>query len=121
MKKIEQIIGPDYIYHYTNDKKISDIHLMRKDGLTFCHIYWYNDDNTTIYLESLSVDESIREQGIGTELINMCEEIGITLKAKFNILAVEICSWMYDWYVKLGYIFYSTHTEDGLIWMRKVL
>lgn len=122
MNKLESIIGPDYIYHYNDaNSLVKNILIMRKDGLAFCRVYWYNDDNTTIYFDFLSVDKSIREQGIGTELIEMVESIGIELNVKFSILAVEIGSWMYDWYVKLGYKNYSDHKEAELIWMRKIL
>ena len=86
-----------------------------------CNLYWYNDDNDSIYLEGLNVDESIRNKKLGTILLKLCDLIGIVLCFKNIYLWVEKDSWMYNWYKRIGYSYFSNHEQDNYVWMIKSL
>ena len=96
--------------------------IMEKKGKAFGRIYWYHDDNTTVYLDWLNVDPKFRSMGIGTELQKIREEIGRCLGAKFSCLWVEKGTWMHYWYYRSGYMDWKDHKiEQNAIWMRKLL
>ncbi len=119
---IIELIGDKYIPHFSNNTWGDDILLMGKDGFSFGRVYWYYDDKTTIYLNWLSVNDSVRRQGIGTELQKIREEIGRILGATLCCLEVEKDSWMHDWYKRRGYEDLNDDEYDQrLIWMIKSL
>jgi GNAT superfamily N-acetyltransferase len=95
---------------------------MEKHGFAFAHAYWYHDDKSTINLNWLSVSESSRKKGIGTELQEIREEIGRKLGASVSSLQVEKGSWMHDWYKRRGYEYLREDDNDNnLVWMSKTL
>ena len=111
-----------FISHFTIASWGSSILIMEKSGKAFSRIYWYNDDNTTVYLDYLSVDEDIRRKGIGTIMQVMREKIGITLGATTSCLWVNKNTWMHDWYKRRGYEDWKNHEqEENAVWMRKSL
>lgn len=83
-------------------------------------IYLYKDDPNTIYLADLYVDSAVRNKGIGTFIMHICDNIAMQLKASKIVLFVEK-SWVKRWYEKLGYreIKEFTFPVDNAIWMEK--
>jgi GNAT superfamily N-acetyltransferase len=122
LKKVIPNISSCFIFHSKTDIWGESILIMEKFGKAFGRIYWFNDDNTTIYLDWLSVDENVRRKGIGTELQEMREGIGLQLGATIVCLWVRKNTWMYDWYHRRGYQDWKDHkTEENAIWMKKKL
>jgi len=119
--KALQSINPEYIAHYSVDSWGSSILLMKKDGNAFGRIYWYNDDDKTVYLDFLSVDDHARKNGFGTKMQEIREDIGRILGANTSCLYVVADSWMYNWYKRRGYVDCTEHGDDNLIWMEKPL
>jgi GNAT superfamily N-acetyltransferase len=113
-------INDSYIKHLALDPDFSSILIMDKTGKAFCRTYWYCDDEDTVYFDWLSVNESVRKQGIGNELLSLHEEIGKQLGANISFLFVERDSWLQDWYQRKGYVFYSDRNLSE-IWMTKNL
>lgn len=111
-----------YISHCESETWGSSILIIEKTGKSFGRIYWYTDDNSTVYLDMLSVNESDRNCGLGKEMQELREKIGILLGAKFSCLRVKRDMWMRDWYERRGYK-YSIDCEDdkNFVWMRKSL
>jgi ribosomal protein S18 acetylase RimI-like enzyme len=101
------------------------IHVMERTGKAFGRVYQYDNEPTVAYLDSLSVDEKSRRQGLGTKLQEIRERIGVRLGATESFLWVKKDSWMHDWYKRRGYIDYSEKEsqegEGNFIWMRKLL
>jgi len=96
--------------------------IMEASGAAFARVYWYSDDTSTVYLDSLHVDDKARRQGIGTDLQIMREEIGINSGAVKCFLWVKKDTWMLEWYKRRGYVYYSEHeTEVNCVWMIKYL
>ena len=95
---------------------------MEKSGKGFARVYWYLDDPTSIYLDSLGVIESYRNNGLGRRLQEMREEIGRTKGATHSYLFVLKGSWMEEWYKRRGYSYYKEYELlENNIWMVKEL
>ena len=91
-------IGTMFITHYlTIESDVHSILFMKRDGGAFARMYWYDDDNESVYLDSLSVNEEYRNQRIGTELQLLREDIAIKLGFKNSYLVVDKCQWMKKW------------------------
>jgi ribosomal protein S18 acetylase RimI-like enzyme len=126
---IKNILGNNYICHFNKTDWGEEILIMKIDGLAFSKIYWYNDkyegtfENTDefnkIYLSSLSVDESIRKQGVGNELLNKFQTIAFYLIRKELFLWCLDNSWISEWYKREGFKYFDEHTEMGYIWLTK--
>ena len=111
-----------FIIHVKTEPILDSILIMEESGKAFCRAYMYNDDNTTIYLDWLSVDNNCRKQGLGTLLQEIRENIGKHLNYTTACLWVEIGSWMHEWYKRRGYQDWVNHkTNENHIWMRKSL
>ena len=133
MKRIKNellinIIRPVYIknfrynVHYNENDWGHSIWIMGHDGISFCRVYWYSDDETTVYLDSLSVTPSERKKGIGTELQEIREEIGITIGAKYSCLSSKKDTWQHEWYKRRGYIDFQNRDDvPNTVWMKKEL
>lgn len=118
--KIEQIMGNNYAIHYRIESFGKSIMIMGKDGLSYFRIYWYSDDEKSIYLEGLSV--TVQRSGIGTHLLECAEKIATSLDASTIYLWVAKETWMQDWYVRKGYEYSSEYEEEpNAIWMKKKL
>jgi GNAT superfamily N-acetyltransferase len=98
------------------------IYIMEKNGKAFGRVYWYNDDFTTVYLDSLSVQEPFRKQKLGTELQKIRESFGFKIGATFSALWVEKDSFQHKWYKRRGYEDWKEcDKKPNCIWMRKNL
>jgi GNAT superfamily N-acetyltransferase len=112
---------PDrFVLHFGFQSWGKEILIMEKEGRAFARVYWYNDDNATVFLDWLNVDEKARKQGIGTTLQEIREKIGFELGAKKAMLLVDKTQWMHKWYRRRGYK-ETGEQERGFIWMEKVL
>lgn len=115
-------VSSRFISHLKTESWGSSILIMEKNGKAFGRLYWYSDDNSTIYLDMLSVDIERRKQGIGTELQQLREEIGRNLGATSCYLWVQKNTWMHNWYKRRGYEDWQVYVqEENSIWMRKLL
>lgn len=93
---------------------------MEKQGKAYMSIYWYDDNDSTIYIDCISVDNKMRKQGFGTKLKKIAEEIGIYIGSSYIQILIDKNKWIYDWYKRCGYIDYKDYDKD-YIWMRKSL
>ena len=125
VKRFCESIKSRFISHFKTEYWGSSILIMEKRGKAFMHVYWYNDDNTTIYLESLSVLSKFRNQGIGAEMLSIAEIIGVKLRATtvcLWVLWVREDTWVHDWYIRIGYKDWKDHeTEINAVWMKKAI
>jgi N-acetylglutamate synthase-like GNAT family acetyltransferase len=111
-----------FITHIKKESNQDSFLIMEETGLAFGRVYYYKDDSETIYLDWLSVKESARNNGLGTLLQELREEIGRQMKFTKSCLWVENGTWMHEWYKRRGYQDWVKHkTEPNAIWMRKSL
>ena len=120
-----KINDEEFISHLKPEYFGFSLMLISKDGSSFCRMYWHNDDDTTIYLENLSVEEKERNKGLGNKTIKKCEEIALSLNFSKVMLTVDTNTWMYEWYKRLGYDnLYKYYQETDYLqfkWMCKTL
>jgi GNAT superfamily N-acetyltransferase len=110
---------PNYLFFFKSNKLINSILIIEKNKKAKSTIYWYSDDNSTIYLSGLNVNKEIRQKGIGKELQEIREQIGKSLNFNTSCLWVKKETWMHEWYKKRGYLDLKNHKQKGFIWMIK--
>lgn len=129
ISNFKQIIGKQrkdiherFIFHLRNDSWGTTIYIMEMRGRAYARVYWMYDEIKVIYLEGLSVNESIRRKGIGKLLQEIREDIGRIIGANTAYLWVKKDSWMHEWYIRRGYVDYKNYIDDSdSIWMKKLL
>lgn len=84
-------------------------------------MYWYSDDNTTIYFEGLSVACRERKRGFGTKLLEILEKKAICLGATTSCLWVRKNTWIQEWYKRKGYVDFQDCEDVNFVWMKKAL
>ena len=108
-----------FIIHTSEEDWGGSILVMEKNGKAFCRTYWFNDDNSTIYFDWLSVDNDVRRNGIATEMFN----IHIEFAYKYDLISclwVKKETWIHDWYERKGYVDFKDHeNESNAVWMKK--
>lgn len=72
-----------------------------------------NDNPLVATIHGVSVLPNNRENGIGTELIELAEREAYEMGASRVCLATEPDSWLEKWYKRLGYQF-DSYNEDNL-------
>lgn len=117
LKSILKHIDYSFSTHITYESWGVSILITHKNASA--KMYWYNDDDTTIYLSSLKVEAKC--QGLGTKLQEIRENIGIELGATIACLWVRKDEWMYNWYQHRSYTYLVEHIDDGYVWMQKEL
>ena len=114
-------IPTTFVAHYV-DEWSPYICILEKEGRAMCSTYWYEDEPLLIYLSDLSVSESARKLGLGTQLQKIHEDIAKQIGATTSCLHVGKTTWMHEWYQRLGYIDQEDHNEvEGAVWMKKEL
>lgn len=119
---MNQLIDSRFIPCLVKGELNDSLFITEKSGNAMARLYWYHDDNTTVYLDWLNVSETHRKKGLGKELQEIRERIGVSMGAVTSCLWVVKGSWMQDWYKRRGYVDWIDHdTETNAIWMRKQL
>lgn len=113
-------ISNDFTIHYSKSDWGFSIAVMESHGRSFGRMYAFDDDNKTIYLDMLSVNEDERGLGIGTEMQVLREEIGRVLKFTTVTLWVDKSTWMHGWYKRRGYSYFKEYKKQkNAVWMSK--
>lgn len=84
-------------------------------------LYYYNDDPETLYLANLFVDEKLRKNGLGNEIINYVFDYAKTNHYRSIILNVVKDSWVQKWYERKGFQYIEDCKDEyvGNVWMIK--
>lgn len=94
--------------------------IIRKDGNGIVELQFDRGMPNTCRVEGLSVSDSHRRQGIGKELLMLCESIARQECKCFVELSVEKGNgWLYEWYKRMG--FRILRVGDNVFDMIKVL
>lgn len=94
--------------------------IIRKDGTGMVEVQFDRKMPETVYVKGLSVLHDKRRQGIGKELLSLCEDIAKQDGKAFIRLSVEIENeWLFEWYKRLG--FHILYQEDHVFEMIKAL
>lgn len=84
-------------------------------------VYVYKDDLSRMFISGLSVVKKARKKGVGTLLIQMCEDLAKRMDIMDVGLLVNRTTWQYDWYERLGYKAFKLSDRPDHIWMIKAL
>lgn len=107
------------------ETSIDKNHIYLQNEVSRICLYLYKDDPNTIYLADLYVDNSVRNKGIGTLIMQICDYIAMQLKVSRLILFVRKDSWVRNWYSRLGYKkikdFNILPPLNNTLWMEKEL
>lgn len=94
--------------------------IIRKDGNGIVEVQFDREMPNTCYVKGLSVLSSHRRQGIGKEILLLCESIARQESMCFLELSVEKGNGcLYEWYKRMG--FRVLRVEDNVYDMIKVL
>lgn len=77
--------------------------IVLEDGLGIVTISFENDNPDEATITGLSVHESARRRGLGTELVRLAEEEARDNGAKRVVLFSDENTFTYKWYQSLGY------------------
>lgn len=112
----------NYIQHTMPAAWGWSVMIMEASGAAFARVYCFTDDKSSVYLDSLHVNNKARMKGIGTELQILREQIGILSGGVKSFLWVKKDTWMLEWYKRRGYQYYSEHeSEADCVWLIKYL
>jgi ribosomal protein S18 acetylase RimI-like enzyme len=117
-KNIIESIENGYHLIYESDNNLLRKWIYEPHG-RIC-VYSYNDDNSTAYISSLYVDPDNREAGSGKRLLTKAEEFIKNNGFSHIMLLANKKSWVYDWYISLGYKQYSSESDNNK-WLIKDL
>lgn len=111
----------DYKFNKCFWDELTNHPILANDGKSSCNLYIYKDDPTVAYLGDLYVDESIRNNGRGKELLNYAQTLAQKCGCNKIILKVEYGSWMLKWYEREGFEPYQYDNEepDKYVWYEK--
>lgn len=112
----------NYIAHAHTNKEYTSIQIMHKEGISYAKIYWYDDDESTVYFEGLSVKDEYRKHGYGLKMHEMLESISRAIGGKYSCFWTDENDWMKTWYERMGYSVTNTkEDQEGFVWMLKQL
>lgn len=117
--ELRKLIPNDFIFHYQPLDWGEEVVIMKTDGLAICRFYVFSERDNELYIEGLSVDPQIQKRGIGTSLIKICHLIAKESNREIIHLFALRGSWMYMWYIRMGYEFYSKNSNmPGYDWLK---
>ena len=94
--------------------------IMRKDGAGMVDVQFDREMPETVYIKGLSVLRDMRRQGVGRDLLTLCESIGRQSNMAFIRLSVEKGNdWLFEWYKRMG--FHILAFDDNVFDMIKPL
>lgn len=109
------------IKHHSKEGVCNYIMFMESNGLAYARAYTFDNDQTTFYLDSLSVNLDFRNKGFGTTLQKEREQIAREKGYKYAMLWVKKYTWMRKWYKRRGYKYYKPYKQENAVWLRKLL
>jgi len=92
------------------------IHMIEESGNAYARTYWYDDDETVVFLEGLHVNKEFRRNGIASQLLDLHIQIARDNHASSQ-LKVKEGTWVYEWYKRKGYKDFVKCKESNDIWM----
>lgn len=110
-----------FIGHKKSTEYGESLYIFKEDGSALVRLE--DDDNVKgdFWIMELSVSVGCREEGLGTILMNIAENIALYNDATKIRLWVEKDKWMRSWYERLGFKDDGENDELGKITMTKYI
>ena len=120
-KDFKTHIPKGFIGHKKSTEYGESLYIFKEDGSGLVRLE--DDDNIKgdYWIMELSVSVGCREEGLGTILMNIAENIALYNDATKIRLWVEKDKWMRSWYERLGFKDDGENDELGKITMTKYL
>jgi hypothetical protein len=116
-----RFIPGGFIHHYQKSDWGGNLVIIEQTGAAIARVYWFDDRKHFVYLDWLSVSETHRNKGMGTNLQIIREDIGRVFCATHSWLWVKNDTWMIYWYKRRGYVYTGPFEKEDAIWMKKAL
>lgn len=119
-KYLKTHLPKGFIGHKKSTEYVESLYIFTEDGSGLVRL---EDDSVKgdFWIMDLSVSVGCREEGLGTILMNIAENIALYNDAKKIRLWVEKDKWMRSWYERLGFKYDGENDELGKITMTKYL
>ena len=120
-KDFKTHIPKGFIGHKKSTEYGESLYIFKEDGSALVRLE--DDDNVKgdFWIMELSVSVGCREEGLGTILMNIAENIALYNDATKIRLWVEKNKWMRSWYERLGFKDDGENDELGKITMTKYI
>lgn len=111
-------------FRYKITKEITDWGIIYYYKNNYCRfaLYAYNDDNSTIYLSNINIEQFARGRGFGNKILELADKE--SKKYNYSVICLKVLksSWMHDWYINYGYNDFCYDIEDAdYVWMKHIL
>lgn len=110
-----------FIGHKKSTEYGESLYIFKEDGSGLVRLEDDDDVKGDFWIMELSVSVGCREEGLGTVLMNIAENIALYNDATKIRLWVEKDKWMRSWYERLGFKDDGENDELGKITMTKYL
>lgn len=98
---------------------------MEENGNACVRAYENEEHAGVLYIDSLSVNEAFRKQGMGAQLMDWCEFIAKSMNMTKLMLWTDDNSWQAEWYKRRGFKFLTEKSDiegkNPQIWLVKKL
>lgn len=120
-KNFEKFLPKDFVGHEKSTDYGDTLYIFQKDGKGLVRLEEEDDVAGVFWIMELSVSKEDREDGLGTKLMGIAEDIAVYAGGtKLRLWVVED-SWMRDWYERLGFEDDGEEPQDGKITMTKII
>ena len=110
-----------FIGHKKSTEYGESLYIFKEDGSGLVRLEDDDDVKGDFWIMELSVSVGCREEGLGTILMNIAENIALYNDATKIRLWVEKDKWMRSWYERLGFKDDGENDELGKITMTKYI
>ena len=120
-KDFKTHLPKDFIGHKKSTEYGESLYIFKEDGSGLVRLENDDDVKGDFWIMELSVSVGCREEGLGTILMNIAENIALYNDATKIRRWVEKDKWMRSWYERLGFKDDGENDELGKITMTKYL
>ena len=101
-----------YLLHYNDWWWGFSENYIFEDGKGIIELQYDNDNPNVIFLKGLSVLETARYNGLGTQIMRFCDKVAMRKGKKILRLSVENdATHLFHWYKKLGYMEFEVNEK----------
>jgi len=108
---------PNYIVHENEWWWGKTLTLVHKEGLATVELQIDENYPSVAFIKGLSVFGLNRHQGLGKEMMAICEQLAEKEGKRFMQLSVtRMASWLPGWYKRLGYTIIQKDEHEYTMW-----
>ena len=109
------IIVHENVWHYGNAATI-----VLAEGKALCHVSVDKEKPNEAFLSNLIVHETVRNQGLGNQLLAEAEKYAKEHGLSTMFLQTYTDAWCYEWYRRHGYEIFKAKYNNMIYLMKKL-